>query len=87
MVYENGQLLAESERFVADEQMIVADVMCSAKYVERHRRVSHGCQLSTGLTDAAGHRKVSALLLLDRRCAVSCGTLMSRLNAGMEFAW
>ena len=26
MVYENGQLLAESERFAADEQMIVADV-------------------------------------------------------------
>jgi NAD+ synthase (glutamine-hydrolysing) len=37
MVYENGQLLAETERFAADEQMIVADVDLDRLVQERVR--------------------------------------------------
>jgi NAD+ synthase (glutamine-hydrolysing) len=37
MVYENGQLLAETERFAADEQMIVADVDLDRLEQERVR--------------------------------------------------
>ncbi len=37
MIYENGQLLAESERFAADEQMIVADVDLDRLVQERVR--------------------------------------------------
>jgi NAD+ synthase (glutamine-hydrolysing) len=40
MVYENGQLLAETERFVSDEQMIVADVDLHRLVQERVRMTS-----------------------------------------------
>jgi NAD+ synthase (glutamine-hydrolysing) len=37
MIYENGQLLAETERFAADEQMVVADVDLDRLMQERVR--------------------------------------------------
>ncbi len=37
MVYENGQLLAETQRFAADEQMMVADVDLDRLVLERVR--------------------------------------------------
>jgi len=40
MVYENGQLLAETERFAPDEQMIVADVDLHRLVQERVRMTS-----------------------------------------------
>jgi NAD+ synthase (glutamine-hydrolysing) len=40
MVYENGQLLAETERFAADEQMIVADIDLERLVQERVRMTS-----------------------------------------------
>jgi NAD+ synthase (glutamine-hydrolysing) len=40
MVYENGQLLAETERFAPDEQLIVADVDLHRLVQERVRMTS-----------------------------------------------
>lgn len=40
VVYENGQLLAETERFAADEQMIVADIDIERLVQERVRMTS-----------------------------------------------
>jgi NAD+ synthase (glutamine-hydrolysing) len=40
MIYENGQLLAETERFAADEQMIMADVDLNRLVQERARMTS-----------------------------------------------
>jgi NAD+ synthase (glutamine-hydrolysing) len=40
MVYENGQLLAETERFSADEQLIVADIDLDRLMQERVRMTS-----------------------------------------------
>jgi hypothetical protein len=40
MIYENGQLLAETERFAADEQMIVADIDLDRLVQERVRMTS-----------------------------------------------
>jgi NAD+ synthase (glutamine-hydrolysing) len=40
MVHENGQLLAETERFAADEQMIIADVDVDRLVQERARMTS-----------------------------------------------
>jgi NAD+ synthase (glutamine-hydrolysing) len=40
MVYENGQLLAETERFAADEQVIIADVDLDRLVQERARMTS-----------------------------------------------
>jgi NAD+ synthase (glutamine-hydrolysing) len=42
MIYENGQLLAESERFAEDEQLLVSDVDLDRIVSDRRRTSSYG---------------------------------------------
>ena len=61
VVYENGQLLAETERFAADEEMIIADIDVDRLVQERVRM--------TSFNDAAG--ELRARVAAVRRIPVS----------------
>jgi NAD+ synthase (glutamine-hydrolysing) len=59
VIYENGQLLAESERFAPDEQMILADIDLDQLIGERRRRTSFADAAAAERERLRGMRRIS----------------------------
>ncbi|WPL18645.1 Glutamine-dependent NAD(+) synthetase [Thiorhodovibrio winogradskyi] len=58
VIYENGQLLAESERFAPGEQMILADIDLDLLIAERRRRTSFADAAATEVERLRGLRRI-----------------------------
>jgi NAD+ synthase (glutamine-hydrolysing) len=58
MIHENGRLLAESERFAADEQLIVADLDLERLTQERSRMTSFNDLVGAELERVRGVRRI-----------------------------
>ncbi|EIC23181.1 NAD(+) synthase [Thiorhodovibrio frisius] len=58
VIYENGQLLAESERFAPSEQIILADIDLDLLIGERRRRTSFGDAAAAESEHLRGMRRI-----------------------------
>ena len=58
VVYENGELLAESERFATDEQVVLADIDLERLLQERMRTNTHADTATDYKQELAGIRRV-----------------------------
>jgi NAD+ synthase (glutamine-hydrolysing) len=59
VIYENGQLLAESKRFAPGEQMILSDIDLDLLVGERRRRTSFGDAAASERERLQGMRRIS----------------------------
>jgi NAD+ synthase (glutamine-hydrolysing) len=67
VIYEDGTLLAESERFRREPQLVVADVDLERLATERMRQTSFGRAVELHRGEVAGYRSVPAAVALPRR--------------------
>lgn len=80
MIYENGALLGESERFSGEEELVIADVDLERLEQERLRLTSFGDSMADNRERLREFRRIPFELNLDHRESAGTGGLKRRVD-------